>query len=162
MRSSVIGSRDGSARSLGSIQIASLNPSTSSLSPSETSMISPTHASKKNFSEPLIPTCKVEHRRNLSIRLVRFIQGLPSRLLLSLISLYQVVLSPLLGPACRYEPTCSCYASQSIQRHGFLRGSWFAVKRLCRCHPFSKHSGLDPVPPSQTPSQTAISSKESE
>jgi len=58
---------------------------------------------------------------------------------------YQIFLSPLFGPACRYEPSCSEYARQAIERHGALRGPWLAIKRLGRCHPFAG-SGYDPVP----------------
>ena len=62
-----------------------------------------------------------------------------------LIRAYQLVLSPLLGPACRYEPTCSRYAAQAIERHGPLRGSALALRRIGRCHPLGE-SGYDPVP----------------
>jgi putative membrane protein insertion efficiency factor len=61
------------------------------------------------------------------------------------IRVYQVSVSPLLGPTCRYEPSCSEFARQAIERHGALRGPWLAVKRLARCHPFGG-SGDDPVP----------------
>ena len=78
--------------------------------------------------------------------------GLPwaSRLLifplLLLLRLYQWVLSPLLGPACRFHPSCSHYARQSLQTHGAILGLWYALRRLCRCHPFCA-GGFDPVPP---------------
>jgi uncharacterized protein len=66
-----------------------------------------------------------------------------------LIWLYQCTLSPLLGPACRFYPTCSSYALESIARFGVLRGGWLALRRIGRCHPF--HSGgFDPVPPHAT------------
>ncbi len=58
---------------------------------------------------------------------------------------YQVVLSPLLPPACRYHPTCSNYAIEALEKHGALRGGWLAVKRIARCHPF-RPGGFDPVP----------------
>jgi uncharacterized protein len=65
--------------------------------------------------------------------------------LLGLIRLYQLTLSPWLGNPCRYEPTCSRYAAEAIERHGALRGVWLAAKRLGRCHPWGR-SGYDPVP----------------
>lgn len=66
---------------------------------------------------------------------------------------YQVVLSPLLPPSCRYHPTCSNYAIEALEKHGALRGGWLAVKRIARCHPF-RPGGFDPVPdpPSTLPS----------
>ncbi|HES75775.1 MAG TPA: membrane protein insertion efficiency factor YidD [bacterium] len=67
------------------------------------------------------------------------------RVLIGIIRAYQLVLSPLMGRQCRFEPTCSCYAIEAIQRHGSLRGGWLGVKRICRCHPFSP-GGYDPVP----------------
>ena len=68
------------------------------------------------------------------------------RLLLSLISAYRYLLSPLLGPSCRFYPTCSAYAAEAIDAHGALRGSWLAMKRVLKCHPWHP-GGLDPVPP---------------
>ena len=66
-------------------------------------------------------------------------------LLIGAIRAYQLVLSPLLGPRCRYFPSCSCYARTAIERHGALRGSWLGLRRLLRCHPFTP-GGYDPVP----------------
>lgn len=68
-----------------------------------------------------------------------------SKILVMLVRGYQVALSPLLPPSCRYEPSCSHYAVEALERHGALRGSWLTVKRLCRCHPF-RPGGYDPVP----------------
>jgi putative membrane protein insertion efficiency factor len=62
-----------------------------------------------------------------------------------LIRLYQCTLSPLLGPACRFYPTCSEYALESIGRFGVLRGGWLALRRIGRCHPWHP-GGFDPVP----------------
>ena len=59
-----------------------------------------------------------------------------TRVLVLGLRLYQAGLSPLLGPACRYYPSCSEYAVQSVQRDGALRGGWKAVRRLARCHPW--------------------------
>ncbi|MGH7205805.1 MAG: membrane protein insertion efficiency factor YidD [Nitrospiraceae bacterium] len=66
------------------------------------------------------------------------------QLCLSLIRLYQRWVSPLLAPACRFEPTCSRYACEAIQRFGVLRGLGWACRRLLKCHPFHP-GGLDPV-----------------
>ncbi|HST10662.1 MAG TPA: membrane protein insertion efficiency factor YidD [Terriglobales bacterium] len=57
---------------------------------------------------------------------------------------YKAVVSPLLPPSCRFVPTCSEYATEAVERYGVLRGSWMAVTRLLRCHPFAK-GGYDPV-----------------
>lgn len=70
----------------------------------------------------------------------------PAWLLITLISGYRRFVSPLLGPRCRFYPSCSAYALEAIQLHGAGRGSWLAVRRLGRCHPFHP-GGLDPVPP---------------
>jgi hypothetical protein len=70
-------------------------------------------------------------------------------LLIGLIRGYRVLLSPLLPPMCRFQPTCSQYALEAVDRFGVLQGSWLTAKRICRCHPFHP-GGYDPVPrPSQ-------------
>lgn len=67
------------------------------------------------------------------------------RVLLLLIRLYQATFSRVLPAGCRYQPTCSHYAYEAVERHGALRGSWMAIRRLSRCHP-GGGSGYDPVP----------------
>lgn len=66
--------------------------------------------------------------------------------LIALVRCYQLVVSPFLGPTCRYYPSCSAYAVTALQEHGALRGSWLAARRLARCHPWSA-GGVDHVPP---------------
>ncbi|MDF2181987.1 membrane protein insertion efficiency factor YidD [Neptuniibacter sp. CAU 1671] len=63
---------------------------------------------------------------------------------------YQLLISPLLGPRCRFYPSCSHYMIEAIQTHGPVKGVWLGLKRLCRCHPYSD-GGFDPVPESKTP-----------
>ncbi|MEE9402970.1 MAG: membrane protein insertion efficiency factor YidD [Desulfobacteria bacterium] len=65
--------------------------------------------------------------------------------LLALIKAYQYILSPLFTPACRFHPTCSEYAFHAVKRHGAWGGSWMALTRIARCHPF-RPGGFDPVP----------------
>jgi len=71
-------------------------------------------------------------------------------LLIGFIQLYRWFVSPLLGPNCRYYPSCSCYAQESIERHGALRGSWLGARRILRCHPWHP-GGYDPVPDAVAP-----------
>jgi putative membrane protein insertion efficiency factor len=73
------------------------------------------------------------------------IAGVPRFLLILGVRLYQVALSPLLGGSCRYFPSCSAYAIEALERHGAARGSWLAIRRIGRCHPF-RPGGFDPVP----------------
>jgi hypothetical protein len=76
---------------------------------------------------------------------VRRLLALPRQALVGLIRGYQKFISPGLPPACRFYPSCSQYAIEAIARHGALRGSWLAARRLARCHPFHP-GGVDPVP----------------
>jgi len=69
----------------------------------------------------------------------------PRRGLMSLVRLYRLLLSPWLGNSCRFEPTCSVYALEALERHGAAAGSYFTVCRLARCHPWCE-PGFDPVP----------------
>ena len=65
--------------------------------------------------------------------------------LIGLVRAYQFLISPLLGPTCRYYPSCSAYAVRALEVHGFFKGSWLATRRLLRCHPWSP-GGVDHVP----------------
>ena len=67
-------------------------------------------------------------------------------LLLALIDAYKLLLSPFFGSQCRFYPTCSTYAREAVERHGSLKGSWLAVRRILRCGPWHP-GGTDPVPP---------------
>ena len=72
------------------------------------------------------------------------------KILIAVIKGYSYLISPLLGNNCRYYPSCSSYAQEALEKHGALRGSWLAVKRILRCHPFHP-GGFDPVPDPKKP-----------
>jgi len=76
------------------------------------------------------------------------VKSLAKRILIFPIRVYQKFISPLLPPACRYEPTCSHYSVQAIEKHGALKGLWLAIKRIASCNPWGG-SGYDPVPPAK-------------
>lgn len=67
-------------------------------------------------------------------------------LLIGFLKAYRALISPLYGQVCRYHPSCSAYALGAVTEHGSVRGSWLAVRRLGRCHPWAA-GGYDPVPP---------------
>ncbi len=68
-----------------------------------------------------------------------------TRVLLLLIRAYQLLISPMLGPSCRFTPTCSEYAAQALKKYGALKGAWLSIKRVGRCHPWHD-GGYDPLP----------------
>ena len=76
----------------------------------------------------------------------RINEGL-KRFLVGLIKLYRLILSPWIGRSCRFEPTCSRYTEEAIERFGSIKGTWMGVKRIGRCHPWHE-GGYDPVPKS--------------
>jgi uncharacterized protein len=64
---------------------------------------------------------------------------------IGLIKIYQLVISPLTGPSCRYTPTCSQYGIEALKKYGLVKGLWLTIKRVARCNPWGGH-GHDPVP----------------
>ena len=76
----------------------------------------------------------------------------PANLLVLIVRGYQLFISPLLGPRCRFHPTCSHYAIEALQTHGALKGTWLSLKRLGRCHPLNP-GGYDPGPPGRSGEQ---------
>jgi len=68
-----------------------------------------------------------------------------TRILLMVIKAYQYLISPMLGPSCRFTPTCSEYAAQAVQKYGAIKGLWLGIKRVGRCHPWHD-GGYDPLP----------------
>jgi len=78
-----------------------------------------------------------------------------ARILLLGIRLYQLLLSPLLGQSCRFSPSCSRYTAACIETHGALRGSWFGLRRIARCHPFHP-GGYDPPPAGAANTQASL------
>lgn len=76
---------------------------------------------------------------------MKIIKQILSAPFIFLIKIYQWVISPILGPKCRYTPTCSHYAVEALKKYGPIKGIWLAVKRIAKCHPWGG-SGYDPVP----------------
>jgi putative membrane protein insertion efficiency factor len=83
--------------------------------------------------------------RTVLVQVARGLRRLPVLALTLVVRGYQLFVSPLLGPRCRFYPSCSAYALTALQRHGAVRGSWLAVRRLGRCHPWNP-GGVDHVP----------------
>lgn len=71
------------------------------------------------------------------------------KVFLAIIRFYQLIISPLKPPSCRFYPTCSHYGMEAVQRFGALKGGWLTIKRILKCHPFHP-GGLDPVPEKDT------------
>jgi len=97
------------------------------------------------------PTCAASCDKFLTIASWLIIPDVIGRLFIALLRFYKRFISPLLGPRCRFVPSCSEYAMAAIARHGPLHGSWLAARRLGRCHPFHP-GGFDPVPEKAAPS----------
>jgi uncharacterized protein len=76
---------------------------------------------------------------------LRLIAGLPARAASGLLWVYRYAISPMIGPRCRFYPSCSAYGIEAFDRFGFLRGSWLTSRRLVRCHPWND-GGVDPLP----------------
>ena len=76
------------------------------------------------------------------MRKILRVLGLP---LIALIKLYQWIISPALGPRCRFTPSCSNYAVEALKKYGIFKGTWLSLRRISRCHPWGGH-GVDPVP----------------
>lgn len=78
-------------------------------------------------------------------QVLSWLTRLPQRLLIGLVQAYRLLLKAWIGSACRFEPSCSAYALQALQRHGAAKGAWLTTGRLLRCHPYCA-GGCDPVP----------------
>lgn len=89
--------------------------------------------------EVLSPSNPVTIKKSISLR------SILSFPFIAIIKIYQWVISPWLGPKCRYTPTCSNYAVEALKKYGPLKGSWLSIKRIARCHPWGGQ-GYDPVP----------------
>ncbi len=70
------------------------------------------------------------------------------RILIVFVKVYRYAISPFMAPCCRFHPTCSSYALQALEQHGALKGTWYSIRRISRCHPWHP-GGFDPVPRTQ-------------
>jgi uncharacterized protein len=68
------------------------------------------------------------------------------KILTGLVKLYKIFISPVLGPACRFHPSCSVYSMQALEKHGTVKGLYLSARRLLRCHPWNRGAFHDPVP----------------
>jgi len=88
-------------------------------------------------------------KRSNALRILRLtwyiLERIPIAIMVLFIQAYRFIISPLLGATCRFEPTCSAYAIEAFERHGFFRGLWLSIRRIGRCHPYHP-GGYDPVP----------------
>ena len=84
--------------------------------------------------------------RPVILVVLRFVWRVPALVLLLVFRAWQLFVSPLYGPTCRFYPSCSAYGVEAVSRHGALRGVWLTARRLLRCHPWNP-GGVDPVPP---------------
>jgi putative membrane protein insertion efficiency factor len=80
------------------------------------------------------------------------------KIIIGLIRIYQLFISPMLGPSCRFYPSCSDYALEAVKIHGIFKGCFLAVHRVLRCHPGCE-GGLDPVPKKMSPEKPATKSE---
>jgi putative membrane protein insertion efficiency factor len=92
-------------------------------------------ASDQNIRERALQACPAAEQNSCAVRAALYA-----------LRFYKAYLSLLIAGSCRYQPTCSQYTFEAIERFGVLRGSWLGFKRLMRCHPFSRRFGFDPVP----------------
>ncbi|NLK56859.1 MAG: membrane protein insertion efficiency factor YidD [Bacteroidales bacterium] len=79
------------------------------------------------------------------VKIYRAIKAILSFIFIALIKIYQLLISPLFPPSCRFTPTCSAYGLEAIKKYGPFKGGWLALKRILSCHPWGK-SGYDPLP----------------
>ena len=100
----------------------------------------------KPLASSLSPFLAAVHRLATPLAPLAPLLRLPQSLLIGLVKGYRLLLSPWLGSACRFEPSCSAYSLQALQLHGAAFGSYLTLRRLARCHPWCD-GGLDPVPP---------------
>ena len=90
-------------------------------------------------------TAAVARFRNVTAAAAKFLWNLPRNILILLLMAYRKVVSPLYGQVCRFFPSCSAYALEAVTVHGAVKGSWLALRRLARCHPWNA-GGVDHVP----------------